>query len=162
MCGIQRRPGARHGGAVSSPIRWEFAVSGGRELERDLTNLLFSLTCSMVYSVPARDSCGCGPIRLRASRHIYFQICLTARTGQRAASKCGARREQATTAGRALTAVREMADVGGVHLVCNRGPAAQHLGHVRKTDRWLQPGRPEPLADQRAARRFVTDKLVGR
>jgi hypothetical protein len=70
------RAARRRGGAVSSPIRWEFAVSGGRELERDLTNLLFSLTCSMVYSVPAiltgvaRSDCG--------PRHIYFQICLTA------------------------------------------------------------------------------------
>ena len=65
----------------------------------------------------------CGP------RHIYFEICLTAAPVSESQSKWGARRAPATTAGRALMAVREMAGIEGVYLDgLQPWPRSQQLG----------------------------------
>jgi hypothetical protein len=86
-----------------------------RRREHDPTILLFSLTCSMAYSMLARAFPGGVARSDYGPRHIHFEICLTA-SRERVASKWVACRAQATTADRALVAGREMADVDRVYL----------------------------------------------
>jgi hypothetical protein len=98
----------------------------------------------------ARASCEDGTIRRRALSYLFRNL-PHRRAGQRVASRWGARRAQGATVGRALMAVREMADGDGVYLdglePCPPPP-----------NNWARPGRPitgrsqvgrSPPADQR-------------
>jgi hypothetical protein len=82
----------------------------------------------------ARASCEDGTIRRRALSYLFRNL-PHRRAGQRVASRWGARRAQGATVGRALMAVREMADGDGVYLdglePCPPPP-----------NNWARPGRP--------------------
>src|SRR5215470_5450735 len=132
-----------------------------RRREHDPTFLLFSLTCSIAYSVLARPCPAMWPDRT-VILVISISKFASPPAGQRVASKWGARRAQATAAGRALVAVREMADVVGfiIWMVCNPGPLPNSWGTCGRLIAGPQPGGCGP--GRPPARRFVTDKLVGR